>query len=326
MSRKKFTLYWSSLKLYEDCPQAFLWSRGWGAIDVGGGPGRPKPRPFKDSRHHAVMGIVIQSVLESMYNKEWWKHPTELKKLLDEELERQFKLEITKNYIDWRLAGPKDEMFRVCRDGVYGFLKTLKAHKLVGQYARCEVDYVAYIDKWSPVGGRMDFLIRRNDEPNKGITILDGKNSKHRGKYTDPDQLRFYALVFYLNTGVMPDRLGFIYFRFPHGYIPPEEEWEKDAEGNPIKPEPDSGVEWVPFSREDLKGLALRALEARKGIEKEKFEATPKPSMCKLCDFESVCPQRQTQIASNRRQPKNKEEAFDGTTGFVEFGFGSERG
>lgn len=326
MSQRKFTLYWSSLKQYEDCPQSFLWGRGWGAIDVGGGPGRPKPKPLKESRHHAVMGIVIQAVLEAMYNKEWWKHPQELRQLLDDELERQFKLEIAKSHIDWRLAPSKDEMFRICRDGVYGFLKTLKAHKLVGQYARAEVDYVAYIDKYNPIGGRLDMLIRRDDEPHKGVTILDGKNSAHRGKYTDPDQLRFYALVFYLNSGVMPDRLGFIYFRFPHGYIPPEADWEKDADGKPIQPEPDSGVEWVPFTRDDLKGLAHRAVEARKAMEKERFEATPKPSMCKLCAYETVCPARQAQIAANRRQPKNREAAFDGTDGFVTFGFGSEGG
>tara|TARA_Y100000310_G_scaffold194428_2_gene194416 strand:+ start:8763 stop:9764 length:1002 start_codon:yes stop_codon:yes gene_type:complete len=324
MSQRKFTLYWSNFKRYEDCPQSFLWYRGWGAIDVGGGPGRKKPKPRKDSRHHAVMGIVIQSVLEQMYNQEWWKTPAELVGLLEAELERQFKLEVAKNFIDWRMAGSKDEMFRICREGVFGFLKTFKAHRLVGQYARSELDYPAYINKWNPIGGRIDFLIRRDDDPYKGITLLDGKNSKHRGKYTDPDQLRFYALCFYLSTKVMPDRIGFLYFRFPHGWLPPEAEWDKDPAGDPVQPEPDSGVEWVEFTKDDLKGLAQRAVDARKGMDKEKFEATPKPPMCKLCDYESVCKERQAQIASNRRTPKNREQLFDGAAGMIEFGIGTE--
>lgn len=324
---KRFTLYWTSLQRYEDCPQKFLWYRGWEGIDVGGGPGKKKPKPFKDSRHHAVMGIVIQGVLEQMYNQEWWKTPTELVRLLEEDLEQRFKVECLNNYIDWRVAGmTKEEMFAVCKAGVFGFIKTLKAHKLVGQYARSEVHHLAYINKYNPIAGYLDFLIRRNDEPLKGITILDGKNSAHRGKYTDPDQLRFYALTFYLQTGVMPDRLGFIYYRYPYGYIPPQEEWEKGPDGELIEPEPDSGIEWIEFTRDDLKGLAQRAVDARKGMEKKKFEATPKPSMCKLCDYESVCPQRQDQIAANRRTPKNREELFDGATGVIEFGMGDEGG
>lgn len=320
---KPFTLYWTSLQRYEDCPQKFLWYRGWGAIDCGGGAGKKKPKPHKDSRHHAVMGIVIQGVLEQMYNQEWWKSPAELVQLLQDELDRQFKLEVARNYIDWRVAGmTQTEMYNICKDGVFGYLKTFKHHKLVGQYARSEQDYVAYIDKYNPVGGRIDFLIRRDDNPLKGITLLDGKNSKHRGKYTDPDQLRFYALVFYLNTGVMPDRLGFVYFRYPHGYLPPEEEWSKDANGVPQSPEPDEGIEWIPFTKEDLKGIAQRAVEARRGMDKEQFKATPSPSMCRLCDYESVCPERQAQIAKNRRKPKGKSDAFSEVTGVIELGLG----
>ena len=70
---RRFTLYWSSLERYEQCPQKFLWYRGWGVIDVGGGPGNKKPKPKRSSEHHAVMGKVIQAVIEDLYNEEWWK-------------------------------------------------------------------------------------------------------------------------------------------------------------------------------------------------------------------------------------------------------------
>lgn len=318
---KKFTLYWTKLERFEQCPQKFLWYHGWGDIDVGGGPGRKKPVPLKSSHHHAVMGIVIQDAIEQMYNQEWWKTPHELPTLLIERLKSQFTIEIGKNFVDWRVAGmTRDEMFQTCQGSVFGYLKTMKAHRLVGQYAKCEVEQLAYIDKWNPIGGKLDFLIRRDDEPLKGITILDGKNSVSRGKYTDPDQLRFYALAFYLQSGVMPNRLGFVYFRYPHGYLPPDSEWEKGPDGAPIKPEPETGIEWIPFTRDDLKGLAQRAVDARKLMEKKKFPATPKPAMCKMCDYESVCPERQAQKEANRRSPKNTSELFDGAEGFISFG------
>lgn len=315
---KPFTLYWSTLDMYEKCPQQFLWSRGWGNIDCGGGPGRRKPKPQKSSEHAALLGTVIQAVLERFYNDELWRTPEGLGKRLEEMVETHFRQELLRRYIDWRMAPSQEEMLRQIRDGVLNFLKTWKHNKLVGPYAQSEVEYLAYIDKYTPIGGRLDFLIRREDT---GITILDGKNSKTKGKYTDPDQLRWYALCFWLKTKTMPDRLGFVYFRYPWGYIPPEEEWETGPDGQKVAPPPSEGVDWVPFTKDDLKGLAHRALEARKKMEKELFEANPSPSQCRFCDYESVCPARQTQIASNRRKKKPNEidDLLGGGGGFKEW-------
>ncbi len=338
MSRK-YTLYWSSLSMYEACPQKYLWSRGWGDIDLGRGPGKSKERPLKSSAHHAMMGTVIQAVIERMYNDELWKHPG-LVKRLEELIDQQFRLEMGKTYIDWRLSPPMDELLATVTEGVMGFLKTFKHNKLIGPYARCEEDYLAYIDKYNPVGGRFDFLIRRDDV---GVMILDGKNgkryfdkkSKTYSSYIDPDQLRFYAMTFFLAKGVLPAKLGFIPFRYPWGYIPPQEEWpgylspeEEISQGKksaPVQPEPETGVKWVDFTKDDLKGLAQRAVDARTGMEKERFEAKPEPPKCKFCDYETVCPARiaQKEANSSKRGPKTTAPSvLEGATGFVQFGFG----
>lgn len=314
---RRFTLYWSSLKRYEECPQAFLWYRGWGGIDCGGGPGKPKPKPFRTSRHHAVMGIVIANILERLYNDELWRTPEGLAERLEAMVAPEWERVTSKpyNWVDYRVAGPKKELIQVCRDGVLGFLRTMKAHRLLGEYAKAEVELLGWINKWNPVGGRADLIIRRKDT---GITILDGKNSKLKGKYTDPDQLRWYAMLFYLAYREMPDRLGFTYFRYPYGTP------MVDSKGNPVLDEEtgqqkmEEGVDWVPFSKDDLKGLAHRAVEARKGMEKEEFNPTPTPSVCKWCDYESVCPARQVQKNANRRNQK-KVEAIDGSEGFTDF-------
>jgi hypothetical protein len=305
MAPKRYTLYWSSLDLYEGCPQRYLWQKGWGAIDVGGGPGRPKPKPVKKSEHHAVMGTVIQAVLEHFYNDELWKllQPVELKARLLEMAEEFFKLEVARRYVDWRLSPPIDEVKQVIRDGILGYMRTLKEHKLLGPYARAEVELLGYIDKYTPVGGRADMIIRREDT---GITILDGKNGKRYkdGKggtmtYTDPDQLRWYALLFYLCHQKLPDRLGFVYFRYPFGNP------ILDDEGNPTG-ETEKGIDWVDFTKEDVKGLAQRGVDARRSMDKERFDANPSPKQCRLCDYETVCPQRQSQKDANRRTPKAK--------------------
>jgi len=288
-----FTLYWTNLGRYENCPQQFLWYKGWGTIDLGRGPGRGKPKPVKSSWHHALMGVVIQAAIEDMYNDELWRHPASLQRELLERVEREFKRQLAKprNYVDWRLSPSREELLKVCREGVIGYLRTMKHNKLLGPYAKAEEDLVGYVDKFTPIGGRVDMVIQREDT---GITLLDGKNSTHKGKYTDPDQLRWYALCFQLAYSRVPDRLGFVYYRYPHG---------KPIEGTD---EVESGVEWVDCTREDIQGLAQRAVKVRKGLYRQKFEPTPTPSGCRFCDYETVCEARIAQKAANSKGRRKK--------------------
>lgn len=308
---RKFTLYWSSLDRYEKCPRSFLWGRGWGTIDVGGGPGRRKPEPFKSSRHHAVMGIVIQSVVEHLYNDELWRDPAGLSERLVRMVEREWDREVAnpRNYIDYRIAGHKSELLKICKDGVKGYLRTMKANRLLGEYSRAEVELLGWVDKWNPVGGRADLIIRRQDS---GVSILDGKNSKSKGRYTDPDQLRWYAMLFYLAYRELPSRLGFVYYRYPHGAAILDDKGVDTGQA-------ETGVDWVEFTRDDLKGLAHRAVVVRKGMEKEKFDANPVPNNCKWCDYESVCDQRIAQKKKNSRKKPKSVEVLEGAKGFVDF-------
>lgn len=304
----KFRLYWTNLERYEQCPQKFLWYRGWEGIDLGRGPGKSKERPEKSSMHHAVMGMAIQSVLEDMYNEDLWKDPPTLIENLNKLIDKYFYLHVSNNYIDWRRADRFD-MLQVVRDGVMGFIKTFKAHKLAGAYAKSEVHIITHIDANTEIGGKLDFLIKRDNEPNKGILILDGKNAKLKGKYNDPDQLRFYALCYYMSTGEMPDKLGFIYFRYPHGMVLNEND------------PPEEGVEWVDFTKEDLEALAARAIAARAGMEARQFEARPSPKVCNLCDFQSVCEARQAQLEAHRAKRKPKESIVEKDSTEEEDGF-----
>jgi hypothetical protein len=300
------TLYWSHLSDYEKCPQMYLWSYGWGDLDLGDGPGKRKPKPGDKSAHHAVMGIVIQAVLEDFYNKYLWKHQAGLTDMLVRLTKEKLTATLAKPkfVINWREAPQLEEMEDICVSGVLGYLKTMKHHKFLGPYAQSEVELFGYVDKYLPLGGRADFIIRRDDT---GITMLDGKNSQTKMKYTDPDQLRWYALTFALSYGKMPDRLGFVWYRYPY---------EEGTE--------ETGVDWVEFTRRDLKGLAERAQKVRKGQNKGKFDPIPKAKHCQWCDYESVCTARQEQRAINvaKRAKKAGLPIIDGSQGVIELGFG----
>lgn len=303
--RRPFTLYWSSLATFEDCPRKFLYSKGWWSIDQGHGLGRKVPPPVKKSEHHAILGISIQHAIEHFYNSELWRtlDPESLKRRLLELADEVFRIELSRKFVDWREAGDRDELEKTIREGIMGYMRTLKQHQLLGPYARAEVELLGYVNKDTPIGGRADTIIRRDDT---GITILDGKNSKRykdrkTGKYTvtytDPDQLRWYALLFYLTYRKLVDRLGFVYYRYPYGMPILDNDGLSTGEIEP-------GVNWVDFTMDDLNGLATRAANAMESINAEKFDPRPSPPTCKFCEYETICPERQAQIESNRRGPK----------------------
>jgi hypothetical protein len=256
------------------------------------------------------MGLVIGKALEHLYNDELWRNPHTLSQRLEEVVQKEFKLQLAdpKSYIDWRKSPPKEELLQTCLEGTLGYLSTMKANKLLGPYARAEVDITTWLDKYTPIAGRPDVIIRRDDT---GLMILDGKNGLTPGKYTDPDQLRWYSLCFYLAYNTLPDRLVFCYFRYPHGK-PPEDH--------------DPSIPWtglvdVPVVKDDLKSLAVRAKEAYKAMQKGLFDPTPSPETCKFCEYETVCDARLEQKAANRRSRPSEAIIPEGSSGMMDLGF-----
>ena len=62
------------------------------------------------------------------------------------------------------------------------------------------------------------------------------------------------------------------------------------------------------FDEADLKELALRAQKALKAMNQGKFEATPSGKSCRFCEYESVCPERQS--TKKTRGPSKTEKAI----------------
>lgn len=256
------------------------------------------------------MGQVIGKALECLYNDKLWMNPKTLPETLEALVTREFKLALNdpKNFIDWGRSPSKDDLLQTCKNGILGYLKTMKANRLLGPYAESEKNLTGWLDKYTPIAGRPDLILRRDDT---GVLILDGKNSKTPGKYTNPDQLRWYALCFYLAYHVLPDRLAFCYFRYPEGTTPP---------GHPVG-EPWTGLVEVPVVKEDLKSLAHRAKETYKAISREMFDPTPSPKTCEFCDFETVCDARIQQKAMNAKKRQPQQDLLSGASGIVDLGF-----
>jgi CRISPR/Cas system-associated exonuclease Cas4 (RecB family) len=113
------------------------------------------------------------------------------------------------------------------------------------------------------LGGRADFVHWSSD----GVWILDGKSSVHRELYADPQQLVWYALLFYLRFKVAPTRLGFIFWRFP-----------------------ENAVQWVDYDADSMRRVHSLAFEVSGKIGLKMFDATPSKG-CVLCEYKPVCPE-----------------------------------
>jgi len=303
-AKKEYVLSWSHYNAYKKkCPRNFLWTYGWKDIDVGGGPGKPKPMIHKRSEHYAVEGIVTQRVVERMYNDGLLKDPSTLLPKLEYYLDVDLKNNLEGRYIDWKKAGSQQIIRHDCWKEILGYLKTMKAHNLVGSYMKAEEGLYARLKGSWPIYGRVDLLIRRKDA---GTLILDGKTTRKKER-ADPDQLQFYALCFYVaSSGQLPDRLGFVFYRFPYGMVNEEGEIEQ-------------GVEWYRFSRHDLEKMAKKVLKVRMGMENKKFKPRPIPKVCRWCDYEDLCPERQVQREKNSKGLRKQVKIPDGA-GFIDLG------
>ncbi len=276
-------LSYSGYATYLGCPQAY-WHRYINKT--------PLLKP--DNKVNALYGSVVGVLFEHFYNDKIWAERGSEDILLgkvDATLSEVMSREVSKGGVyDWK--APKLS-YRSVEDVVYDIraavsrgLATIREHRLIGREAAAEVKLDVDVGGHR-MAGRADFVIRRVP-PHNDLVLLDGKGSKWRETYVDPKQLHWYATLYEQRYGVVPDKLGFVFWRF----------------------EPDNAVDWVPATPEDLVSLRETVLQAMTRIEADKagldpvvtglseqdrrqalmgsFPATPSKE-CKLCTYLPGC-------------------------------------
>lgn len=187
------------------------------------------------------------------------------------------------------------------RLGIPRGIRIIREHRLLGPIAVAEMKLDHRYDNHM-VGGRADFVIEREKE--KDVIILDGKGSKHGKKYVEDAQLKWYAFLYEQKTGRLPDKLGFVFWRF----------------------DGDKALHWIPVDRDDIHTLKEEVLGTMTRIEasvkhlnlltekpKAAFEAREEffpaqPSFsCNLCSFLGLCDEGKKATGANgysSKQPK----------------------
>jgi hypothetical protein len=266
-----------------------------------------------DDRLGSVFGSVTGKVFEDFYVHEIWRQDRPIEVLtsripstVDQILEQETTPGKGKpgGALLWKGNGPgqnpkglyvnKDELIADVYDAVVKGIKIIRKQRLVGRKNGAEVKLDQEINGHK-IAGRADFIIERI-APHNDLIILDGKGSRHRDKYLSPKQLMWYALLYRHQFHKIPDKLGFLYWRYDQ--TPSDPNWE-------------GAIDWVDFSEASLDELLDNIMDDISYIENTRgpFKANPCNESCRFCPYatEELCPKgRQIVVEIERKFSNSK--------------------
>lgn len=265
------------------------------------------PKSGLDDRLGSIYGSVVGRLFEEFYFNKLWRQPNP-KDILIERVSQTVRDVITSETTSkgwktagvllWKGSGPnqnpkglysnREELEADVRDTIPRGLNIIRRHKLVGPRADPEYKLDYKIPDGHILAGRSDLIIQRV-RPFEDLVIVDGKGSRHRGGYVDPQQLVWYAMLFYLHAQhlgtkpELPDKLAFLYWRY----------------------DPDNAMDWMHVSEDDVRTLLASVLDTIRRIEEKikmlpagvplstvrgVFKPSPSESNCRFCPYTDACP------------------------------------
>lgn len=274
-----------------------------------------------DDRLGSLYGSIVGLIMEAFYRDRLWKaeKPQQaLQDLVTPLTEKTIKRETTPwkdrpgGVLLWKgskegqnpkaLYANREDLEADIRDTIPRALRSIRHHKLLGPRTDAEFK-LDYVKDGDIIAGRADFVIKRV-APLSDLIIIDGKGSRHRAKYVDPEQLRWYAMLYWLHTKQLPDKLAFLFWKF----------------------EPLQSMDWIDVSEYEVEELYEKIQGYFRDIEKKTkllvvnaapagarnvFTPSPNEDNCRFCPYATpeLCPkgaQVQQEIAERAKRSKKR--------------------
>jgi CRISPR/Cas system-associated exonuclease Cas4 (RecB family) len=228
-----------------------------------------------------VAGELVQKFFE-MYSNQWKSQGVQFDKdRVRARMKPYWEHLLFKNKVDWShpmSSLGETDLFLSCVDDILKNLQTLDVYA----HTRSEIKLEVTLQSGDVLVGKIDFITNEDGT----VSIIDGKNAQTKGKHVDERQLLFYALLYKFTYGSLPDKLGFLYYKFQE-YSP------------------------IVFTSRDVDDLwrdMIRVIMAIKNS--TEFAPTPCAKACRYCDYLDQCPEGQADMASRKRGPRK--EKFEG--------------
>jgi len=247
-----------------------------------------------ENRVNMLYGDAVGKIFEVFYRDEIWRSNTtaRLQALVRPTIERIITKEIERGGVfNWKDPSLKEgtksleEVTSEVTTTIPRGLSSIRQHGLIGLDARAELVLDVDIGRHR-IGGRADFVMTRVQS--KDLVLVDGKGSRYRDTYTNHRQLRWYSMLYEKKYGVIPEKVGFLYWRS----------------------EPAESMDWSTTTRQDLRelqGAVVDALEDVEGAVK-KIERGAQPFQlfpptpgfgCKFCKFLPQCKEGQKVLSDD---------------------------
>jgi len=234
-------------------------------------------------------GSIIGTLFEWFYERNVWKDNDPIKTLrnlihsaTDTVLKKE---EYERDEDPTYIKTVEDDVY----NDIPGGIETIRFHRLLSPNSQTELNLnVTYKhpdhDLVLRIGGRSDF-VHYFDESD--VWILDGKGSRHREKFADPEQLIWYAVQHYIKYHIAPTRLGFIFWRFP-----------------------DNPIQWVDYDESSMRSSLNVTFDVAKKITLKVFN--PKTSKeCYGCSFVNMCEDGREFVSEMKRSNRITDSIFD---------------
>jgi len=193
--------------------------------------------------------------------------------------------------VDWTapfITESKDEIFEHAFNDTFAIMESMNQNYFLN--TKAEVN-ITVSTKDADLTGRIDFV--HKDAVSQVPMIIDGKGTTEIGKNVDSDQVLYYGLLYFFHYKVVPDQLGFFYYRF-----------------NMFKP--------IPISLNILNEFRAKlSLGVKQIVTSTDFKASPGPKACKYCEYKTLC-QEYMEDQAKRKKPSKLN--FGDHEGVIEIG------
>lgn len=261
---------YSSFRRYIDCPRKYKWMQD-----------RVDP-PEEQSKYFALYGLLIEKFFEHLSNQHYKNNPNLTPKQVRTLMKQQWHFILDDNYVDWDEPWCKESSEDIFDSAVEDAIKCM-AEMDFFKNTKSEVVFETVLKKSKDIlTGRLDFVFITED--NK-VEILDGKGTKKVETNVDIDQLYFYALLYLVRYKRLPDKLGFVYYRYQM-------------------------TQYVDFDMDTIMAFKNKLAVVKRAI---KNDTTWEPKVkiskqCKWCPYQLICDAFKAQKEENaaKRQAKSQ--------------------
>jgi hypothetical protein len=273
-------LSYSEYKSYVQCPKKYY--KEVNNIE-------PPERP---SRYFAVYGILMEfffKIYSNVYSK---KNILLTDEQVYKILRKLWAKVLEENYVVWTDPWCRESSEHIFMSAYEDVLKNLNNFEF-WRCAQSGITFEILLKKSQDIlTCQLDFIVNNLDGT---IEILDGKGVYKIDKAIDIDQLYFYILVYLLHYKKLPDKAGFLLYKF-------------------------QTIRYIDFDMKSIMDFKDKLVMVKKAIKTDKtFEAKVGISkQCKWCDYKMTC----EALINKRKERADKKKpgiSFDFDGGVISF-------